>query len=621
MAVIPALIPIFFFLAERLFAAANAVFDTRLYIPVIVICFISCISAAYISMRLNVKNRVYIICTAVGIPLGLLTCGITCAESTISKIGAGILICLYIYILGQILPRLRPKKIKPDAWLFFTAIMLVSNICAWLYARSCEYIYYWDNAIYWTFARDIAGGSIKKDFLTCLYDSVLTFDYNYLAALLPALFAYIFGTSRTVYIFAAVNCCFVPCALAIYSLTENAVKSFAILLCFPVLIFLALTGFVDVFGFAVCCMCYIVYNRDRTSPTGGFIIGALLVSAILTRRWYAFFAISFLAAMLADGFISGKNYKCFFAALLNSGFILMMFFSPLVIDKLLADYSAIYSGYKFSLGTDFRLFARYFGVLPLAAIAVIAVGYTAKKDKRAIMPVIQIIICFTVFIRTQTHGQQHLLLYVPSLAVILGYMLEKANPKVLAITAVCGICISANTLIDRPQPQSLSEIKHYALLPDFSMRGRKRDDAQQILELKNQLDLRYSDGMLGINASSFVINADILKNVQPSLGKKEHDSTYIKELPCVDSRDKDLSRFYDMDYILTANPIQVHLSSENQTVVALADDCLRCGIGFGKAYIKDDFSYSINGIEFSVYKKIRTVSDDEKSETEKYIWK
>lgn len=621
MAVIPALIPICFFLSERLSAVTVALFGAKLFIPILCFSAIICTIGGCIAYRLKIKNIIYLACITVGIPVGLLTADITCAEALLSKIGAGILLCFYLCILGNVMSKIHLRKISKTALVFSVVMLVVSNISAWLYARSCEYIYYWDNAIYWTFARDIAGGSIKNNFLTCLYDSILTFDYNYLAALLPALFARIFGTSRTVYIFAVVNCCFLPCTLAVYTLVKDTIKSCVILLALPILIFLALTGFVDVIGFAVCLLCYAFYKDNRNSPIIGFAIGALLALAILTRRWYAFFAVSFIFAMLIDGFICGKNYKCFFSALLNTGFILMMIFSPLVINKLFADYSTAYSGYKFSLMTDIKLFARYFGILPIFTALIGTICCIIKKDKRVIMPVIQMITCFLIFIRTQTHGQQHLLLYVPAMAVILGYLLEKINSKTLAITVVCSICISANTLIDRPQPQSLSEINHLALLPDFSMRGRKRNDAQQILQLKNQLDARYSDGLLGINASSFIVNADILKNVQPSLGAKEYDSNYIKELPCVDSRDKDLSRFYDMDYILTSNPIQIHLSPEKQTVVALADDCLKNSIAFGKAYKKDDFSYIINGIEFSVYKKIRNVNDDEKSETEKYIWK
>lgn len=621
MAVIPALIPICFFLAERLSATAFVLFGADLLIPVICFSIAVCICAGCMAYRLQIKNRIYFLCMALGIPLGLITSNITCADATISKIGAGILLCFYLFIISSMLSELRLRKPSKQTLIFSAAILIVSNICAWLYAESCEYIYYWDNAIYWTFARDIAGGSIKNNFFTCLYDSILTFDYNYLAALLPALFARIFGTSRTVYIFAVVNCCFVPCALAVYAFAKDSIKSCTILLSLPILIFLALTGFVDVIGAAICLSCYTLYKNNRNSPICGFCIGILLALAILTRRWYAFFAVSFILAMFADGIISGKNYKCFFAAICNTGFILMMFFSPLVINKLLADYSTIYSGYKFSLITDIKLFARYFGVLPLFMILIGLIYRIIKKDKRVIMPFLQTVFCFVLFTATQTHGQQHLLLYIPSTIVILEYLIENFSPKILAITAVCAICISANTLIDRPQPQSLSEIDHLAMLPDFSMRGRKRDDARQILQLKNQLDAKYSDGLLGINSSSFIINADILKNVQPSLGAEEHSSTYIKELPCVDSRDKDLSRFYDMDYIMTANPVQIHLSPENQTVVARADDCLKYCIGFGKAYIKDDFSYSINGIEFSIYKKIRPVSDDEKSETEKYIWK
>lgn len=619
MSVLLILVPVCFFAAERMTAILYAAVGIHAYVPVLCVCALFCGALSYISYKKKISGRLCVICAAIGVPVGFLLSGITCAEGILSKIGGGMLISVYGYVLVCFFKDLRLKKPPKGIFIFTAAVLAAANICAALYAFSCEYIYYWDNAIYWTFARDIAGGSIKDGFLSHLYESVLTFDYNYIAALPPALFAYLFGTSRTVYIFAVVNCFFVPCAAAVYACCKNALRACAVLLMLPMLLFLALTGFVDVIGFAVCVLCYVIYSGGRNSWKRGFAIGTLLAVLILIRRWYAFFGVSFIIAMAADGAVSEKNIKCVIAAAVNAGFILIMFFSPLVTGKLLADYSTLYAGYKFSLMTDIRLFARYFGAAVMAVVFGSGIWCVVKGERRTVMPMIQAAVCFVLFVRTQTHGQQHLLLYAPSAVVILAYVLKQLNTRICTAVLAAAVCVSANTLVDRVQPQSLSEIRNIAVIPDFSMRGRKRDDVREILEIKNTLDERYSGGRLGVNASSFVINADILKNVQPSLGEDDFGGRYIEELPSVDSRDTDMSRFYEVDYILSAEPAQTHLGADKQRVVAAADECLRTGKAFGAAYDREDTDLSVGDARISIYRRTRDVTESEKAEFENML--
>lgn len=616
MAVLLILIPVCFFAAERIAALCGAVFGINLYVPVLCVCACLCGAGAYISAKKKIKNRIYLVCALIGAAVGFLTSGITCAHGILSKAGGGMLICIYAYIVILFFSGIHPKKPSAQILIFTAAVIVVSNVCAALYAFSCEYIYYWDNAIYWTFARDIAGGSIKNGFFALLYDSVLTFDYNYLAALLPSLFAYIFGTSRTVYIFAVVNCYFVPCAVMIYAFSKDILRACTVILLLPMLLFLALTGFVDVVGFALCIGCFMLYNASDKSWRYSFLIGFFLAVLILIRRWYAFFGASFIFAMVADCAVSKRNVKYTIVTAVSAGFILIMFFSPLVENKLLADYTTAYAGYKFSLMTDIRLFARYFGAVVILSVLAGAAWCLTKKDRRAVLPLVQAAVCFMLFTRTQTHGQQHLLLYAPAAAVIMVYTLERLDKRAVCAVLAAGVCVSSNTLVDRLQPQSLSEIHHIALLPDFSMRSRKRSDARQILEIKNTLDEKFSNGRLGVNASSFVINADILKNVQPSLGEYDFGGGYIEELPCVDSRDRDMNRFYDVDYILTASPVQVHLGEDKQKIVSAADECLRNAASLGAAYERTDTEFELDGIVLTVYRRTREVTDSEKNEFE-----
>ena len=66
-------------------------------------------------------------------------------------------------------------------------------------------VYYWDNAIGYNMAAEIAEGQVSPLWKS-VYDSIINQSFNYLSALPSALFMRIFCTSHTVYILSLVNC-------------------------------------------------------------------------------------------------------------------------------------------------------------------------------------------------------------------------------------------------------------------------------------------------------------------------------------------------------------------------------------------------------------------------------
>lgn len=177
---------------------------------------------------------------------------------------------------------------------------------------------------------------------------------------------------------------------------------------------------------------------------------------------------------------------------------------------------------------------------------------------------VQIIVCLFMFISTQTHGQQHLLMYIPSLIMLTLITIKHITKEWMLVSiSLLAIVHSVNVYIPRTQPQNIQEIKHMALVPNFSMLPTKRSDTDEILALKRKLDTTVYEGdTLGVLASSFTLNEDILKNVEPSLGVKPIRDNYIVSLPQVDSRDRDLTPLYTVNYVLVAIPAQTHLAEE-----------------------------------------------------------
>lgn len=526
------------------------------------------------------------------------------------------------------------KKSRTAPWLktavFFAVIWLVMNLAAVFYIGNSSNIYFWDSATYWDISRGIASGKINAGAAE-IYRSVAEQDYNYIAGIPGAWWAQIFAQTRMAYVLGLVNMYLMPAVVMIYLTARRLSKGvklasvFTVLL-IPALVFMTFIGFADVGGMLPCMLCmYLYFTRDekKVNVIRSVITGLLLVFVLLWRRWYAFFAVSFLTAMIADALIFRKRIWGAMIAAAVSGAVLLIFFRDLVFTRLIADYGDLYSGYKFELSTDLKLVTRYFGVLTLLALAAgsVAAGI-CKREKRTVFLWIQMLVCFLMFTSTQTHGQQHLLLYVPALAMMLLILINHINKLwMLAALAVLSVINSVNPYIPRTQPNSIREIKHYAMIPDFSMRPIQRGDIDDILKLKAMLDNVIGEGeTLGVLSSSFTLNEDILINAEASMGMGNARTDYIRNVPQVDSRDKDLTPLYTVSYMLVATPAQTHLAPESQRVVTEAVRSFEAYADIATCYRElPEYEMNVGAVTVKLYKRISDVPLAEKTIFEKRL--
>ena len=146
-----------------------------------------------------------------------------------------------------------------------------------------------------------------------------------------------------------------------------------------------------------------------------------------------------------------------------------------------------------------------------------------------------------------------------------------------------------------------------ALIPNFSMLPVSRDDTDEILALKKKLDTTVYDGdTLGVLASSFTLNEDILINAEPSLGVKSIRDNYIVSLPQVDSRDRGLTPLYTVNYVLVASPAQTHLAEGSQTVVEEAVNSFMNYADIATAYEEvPECETVIDGITIKLFHRVR----------------
>lgn len=313
--------------------------------------------------------------------------------------------------------------------------------------KNSSTIYYWDNAGYWSVSRELAElwkNEGTKRLLEVVFDSVLTLDYNYLIILPAIVCVRLLGSSRYIFLSSIANFGYLPVCVLVWYMAKR-------------------------------------YTKHR-----------LIITAITLL----FTPMLLYSVMI--GFVDVGGFA----------FTLLFFFQRLVSTKLLADYSSLYVAYKIGLDKDILLLFRYFGIIPLILFSAAGICLLFSKSQRcdAAFLMIWSVLCFCLFVRVQTHGQQHLLMYAPAFMCMIRY-LDSLGAKGLHV---------------------------------------------------------------GLLASSFTLNQDMLLNSEASLSLPRVSDTprsHLVYLPDMDQRDGWSDALFKCDILAVADPPQTHLGEENQAVM------------------------------------------------------
>ena len=85
-------------------------------------------------------------------------------------------------------------------------------------------------------------------------------------------------------------------------------------------------------------------------------------------------------------------------------------------------------------------------------------------------------------------------------------------------------------------------------------------------------------------------------------------------MPEVDGRDPLPGALFQSDFLLVADPIQLHLGTEKQQSIALPAEAVLCGNGFGAAYRSMGETFYIGrdrSIKVQLYEKTREITQSE----------
>lgn len=493
-------------------------------------------------------------------------------------------------------------------WKQFLVIFVCLNAVTAFYAFTSNTVYVWDNAGYWVIARTLAQEELNYQHIINILETTLTLDYNHLLAFPISLVMRVFGGSRTVFTFAVSNLYTLP---ALWGLTAMANgkhwSGLPLVGLFPMLGYTGLVGFVDVICCAMGVWAYLIYTSSRPAASRGVLTGALLVFTFLCRRYFVFFAASFgLAAFVVKVFFDRKKWWDFIALVCSFGLCALTFSYRFLLDKVLeAQYSDLYSAYDLGLMSDFLFFARFFGIVSLALFLLSAIVNLARKEDRPkmVLGIVQCVVCFAAFVQVQSHGQQHLLMYLPALALLAVTALSRA-PQYLS--ALLAMSMAVYCFFPKIQPTIVTDINTVDMFPSFHFYGPERYDTAELLRLSDFIDGLSAEepATATLLAASFTLNTETLTNLRASLNLPENKvKTTIQYHGSVDKRDPFNWNTVNSDYLIVGDPVQVHLGEDNQAVLAVLANHILNGTGPGKAYRQlPDAFHLANGVTVRIYK-------------------
>lgn len=526
---------------------------------------------------------------------------------------------VFAFISMALLKALREVKgVARADWKQLLVILICLNLATALYAYTSRTVYIWDNAGYWSIARNLAAETISPyEQILAVLESTLTEDYNYLLAYPISLVMRLFGPSRTVFLFALSNLYTFPALWGFTALANSKRWSgLVVASLFPMLGYTGLVGMVDVACCGMGIWAYNVYTSDKPPVSRGILSGALLVGTFLCRRYFLFFAASFgVAVFLAKLLFDRKQWWDFLALFCSTAVCGVTFTLRFLLDKVLEpDYGDIYSAYALGLNTDLLSFCRYFGLVILALILIAALVDMARAEDRfrIAMGLFQIAACFVAFVQVQSHGQQHLLMYLPPLAMVAVTALARAPQYMSAFLA---ISTAVYCFFPKIQPASILELESYALFPSFHFYGPQRSDIDELLRLTDYLDSlsRLEEKSVTVLASSFTLNYETLSGLRSSLDLPETESkTVLQYHGTVDKRDAFNWNTAFSDYVVVGAPAQTHLGEENQQILTILVDHILEGTGPGRAYMQLAPTFSLaNGVTVRIYKRMRAWTAEE----------
>jgi hypothetical protein len=546
----------------------------------------------------------------------------------------------------------RDRMLIAGRWILF--IVFANLFAGWFVSRE-QYLYFWDYAEYWhdtiLMVEMLRNAPLRA--ISQLLHSMRHYDYNYLPTLPLAMPMLVLGETRLVYVLSIVNIFAIPAALGLTAASKSIARNAGCLQT-PTLSFLApltifafppfwiptLRGYPDIGGVAIVSGILVLYFRKQPQvlKTEEMVLsGVLLAILVLFRRWYGFWAVSFILLSAVDaGFALWNEESLDFEACWKTYrptiFVVVSFVIalagiawPLVVHMITTPYRNIYSAYRGSSniagalhGVARGYLGSFFcGAFLFSAIVLAAVRHTRRVCLLLLGQTILIVILFT---HIQDFGSQHIYLLLPTIIIFISLaLLELVNMSNWIIVPVY-LWFSSMAFVPvfwiYNGPLSLTCQYISSLGRCFPLVRHDLPEIRRLLAVLQDYNARAAGGVY-VLASSYVINSSVIREANHSMGTNYEVTGKILRTADVDKRDGFPSPLLDARYVLVADPIQYHLRPEDQRVVSLPAEALLMHRNIGNAFDRLPESFVLDdNVKVYLFSKARPITKVELSELE-----
>ena len=512
----------------------------------------------------------------------------------------------------------------------FAVLSVLAFLLCYQLVMQDHFVFFWDYGNYWT-----ASYTTMNDFFAHPYgtlkhirQSVAHDDYNLFLPLLLVLPLKLFGYTFQHYVLVVVAFFLLP---AVYVLSSAAWKLLPqgerrpqtyLVILFLAFTFSALYG-ATLYGYAgagglipaslavlVAIDCDIlVWNRQQ--QWRDICIALLLVCTFLMRRYFAYFMVGYVTALVACAIpaLMSKSRQSLWLMCKNLCLIggtalatLLVFCAPMLKHILLTNYSQQYVGYDLPFGDKVLGVISFVGLFVLAAavVAVLAAFVTGRWRRMTGFACISFLVTTLYFFKVQAMGIQHIYAICVSLFLLLflacAQVLRELRQAVrtggavfLGAFLLLGTLHAFRLVPHVPEPLTFA----YPLKVFYPL---QRPDISELHALATYLNEQAdSEGKdVYVLASGETLNAGIFDALD-----RPYDARSVHRLlPThdVDLRDGFPTDFLRAGIVVVTDPVDLHLSPGTQEVVSfLATEVQKTDSPIGRHFQKDAQGFSLNG--------------------------
>lgn len=535
---------------------------------------------------------------------------------------------------------------SPFYKILYICLLIAPTVPLFYITTDEKFVYYWDFANYWIKSINFTESFFNNPIATIrtIYSSVNNESYNTSANLLLAPTQELFAPIKynvyisSIYLMYSLPLVFVLSSL-IYKLyvdLDTKIKlviPICIALFTPILVPIRY-GFLDiagVFWMVIVFHLYIDTNylKDKNIQKN-VCIAFLLLVVVFTRRFYAFWVVAFfLSSFILSlfSYFKSRNNKEFFYSIFNLTIIVTIFtvilvlvFYPFFEMSVLKDYKDIYSAYTSRpFLQETNLVIAYYSVVILS-VSLIGWFYNILKHRSfTVFLTIFTIITVYLFTRINYFGFQHHYLTVPFFIINFIGIFHFFKRKQIYVRIGIPLLLLTNNIVVFAYNNDEQNNNNVPIFSTAKGKSHYRTDYEQIVEIsKFVLNLKENNQTAYCLSSGYKLNEAIIRLLY--LPNKDPLANVLYQTQDVDKRDRLPIELFLADYVITTDPIDLHLGENNQQVIAYFNDQILNGF-LKENYVTVKTLPLENNSEAIILKKQKNINNSQINEIRKYFKK